>query len=219
MLPVPKAAPGHLDLLAQRLIVERVAIRDVRGLARREVLEHAGADDTKAAVKPGEVINDPQAGWTMDELVRIGQQPPYVVGADTGRYRLDDAVHLGESAALVVVLGMVHAGDLRSGGRRPLYGVVRALIVDDEHPLAALCEGVVNSRLNDIAFAPGCHDAVKVYRDQRVGFLGIFHRAGPSSPDVQLEAPEPDGGPNPFREGHLDLRRSFHLRHDRQCPL
>jgi len=219
MLPVPKAAPGHPDLLAQGLIVERVAIRDVRGLARREVLEYAGADDAKATVKPGKIVNDPQASWAMDELVRIGQQPPYMVGAGCGRYRVDNAVYLGESAALVIVIGVVHAGNLCSGDRSPLYGVVRALIIDDENPLAALREGVVNRRLDDIRFVPGCDDAVKVYRKQRVGLLGILHRAGPSSPNIQLEAPEPDGGPNPFREGHLDLRSgSFHLRHDRQCP-
>ena len=56
---MPKAAPGHPNLLAQGLIVERVAIRHIRGLARRVVLEHAGADDAKAAVKPGEIVNEP----------------------------------------------------------------------------------------------------------------------------------------------------------------
>ena len=61
MLPVTTAAPGNLQLLAQRLVVERVAARDVGGLARREVIEHAGADHAKAAVEPGEVVDDPQA--------------------------------------------------------------------------------------------------------------------------------------------------------------
>src|SRR5262249_43646236 len=163
MLPVPEAAPGHPNLLAQGLIVERVAISDVRRLTRREMLEHAGADDAKAAVKPGEGVCDPQASWTVGEFVRVGEQPPYAVGAGGGREPVDDAAHLGEPAALVVVIGVVHAGDLRSGDRRPLYRVVRALIIDDEDPLAALREGVVNRRLNDIPLAPGCHDAEQAY--------------------------------------------------------
>jgi len=61
MLPVTNAAPGHRQFLAQGLIVEWMAARDVRGLTRREVLEHAGAYHSKAAVKPGKVVNDPQA--------------------------------------------------------------------------------------------------------------------------------------------------------------
>jgi hypothetical protein len=205
MFPVPKAAPGHPNLLAQGLVVEWVAIRNIRRLGRRVVFEHAGANDAKTAVKPGEIVNNPHASRTMDELVRIGEQPPYVVGVHCGRYRVDDVLYLGEPAALVVVISVVHTGDLRSAGRRPLDGVVRALIIDDEYLLAALREGVMNGRLDDIPLAPGRHDAVQVHRKQRVGLLGILHRTGPSSPNIQLEAPEPGGGAHPFREGRLGL--------------
>ena len=214
MVGVAERAVGARDLVAERLVVERVTAFDIDRLIARQVVEEPGADSSKTTIQPRQVFVNGQPARAMMELVRVEPQPPKMVAPFARGDIVHDRLHLSKPLAIVVTLRRKRTSERRTRRQRPLDRRVVAPVIDEINAFTPLAQAIRHCGSHHVLVAPCSEDREQsnILELDGVGRVGlslhpVVWKAKSSAGRVRRVCVPSGEKPEKRRRAHLRDRR------------